>query len=364
MIRIPVAAALIFLCAIPAGAQETTPPTAPPTTVPPVAAPQTVAPAAEEAILTDETVLAAGQHRSMQFLARDLESLWGAMTPEMQEGLGSIEAFRDFRNELDAAFGEEVGPVSEETINTQGIDIYVRRAPWSKSSAPLLMQWTFDQEGRISGFFVRESPQVADSSFMEYETKASLRLPFGGDWFVFWGGREFEQNYHAADKGQRFAYDFLVQRDGKSYSGDPSRPENYYCWGRPVRAPADGTVAAVVDGLPDQAIRMTDRANPAGNHVVLDLGNSEFAFLAHMRQGSIRVKQGDKVTGGQQIGECGNSGNTSEPHLHFHLQNTPTLGEGEGLPAFFRNYVDNGEPVERGEPIKGDTVAPQPAPAP
>jgi len=365
MIRIPLTAALIALSAASAGAQETTPPTTPPATVPQPAVPPAAAPPTEEeAVLTDETVLTAGQHRSMQFLAKDLDSLWEAMTPEMQQALGSIEAFHEFRNQLEANFGEEVGPVSEETVATQGIDIYTRRAPWSKSSAPLLMQWTFDQEGHISGFFVRESPQVADSNFMEYQTKAALRLPFGGNWFVYWGGRELAQNYHAADKGQRFAYDFLVQRDGQNHSGDASKLENYYCWRRPIRAPADATVAVVVDGLPDQPPGTRDRANIAGNHIVLDLGNSEFAFLAHLKQGSVRVKEGDRVTSGQQIGECGNSGNTTEPHLHFHLQNTPKLGEGEGLPAFFQNYIDNGESVDRGEPVKGETISPKPLPPP
>ena len=70
------------------------------------------------------------------------------------------------------------------------------------------------------------------------------------------------------------------------------------------------------------------------------------------------VAEGERVEAGQEIGRCGNSGNTSEPHLHFHLQTTPVLGEGEGLPAFFNAYMADGETVERGEPVRGQTVEP------
>ena len=60
---------------------------------------------------------------------------------------------------------------------------------------------------------------------------------------MFWGGRTIEQNYHAADKAQRFAYDFLIRRDGASHIGDPSKLENYLCWDRPILAPAEAIVA-------------------------------------------------------------------------------------------------------------------------
>src|SRR5690606_7128195 len=107
---------------------------------------------------------------------------------------------------------------------------------------------------------------------------------------------------------------------------------------QPVLAPANGTVAHATGDLPDQAIGDTDRANPAGNHVAIDLGNDEYVFLAHLRRGSVAVKEGDTVAEGQVLGRCGNSGNTSEPHLHIHLQTSPILGQGEGLPVFFNSY--------------------------
>jgi murein DD-endopeptidase MepM/ murein hydrolase activator NlpD len=307
-------------------------------------------------LIADNAVLADGRQRSQAFFDRDLQSLWNAMTPEMRAGFGTVDALKKFRDDLEAGFGKETDPVEEKTLEHQGFDIYTRTARWTKSPAPVVMQWTFDGEKRIAGFFVRQAPAAAESRFLDYRTKASLRLPFEGEWFVYWGGRTIEQNYHAADRAQRFAIDFVMRRNGVTHSGDASRLDSYFCWDQPILAPADGTVVAVADGLPDQAIGQTDAQNAAGNHVVLDLGEGEFAFLAHLKRGSVAVKVGDKVAPGQELGRCGNSGNTSEPHLHFHLQTTPVLHQGEGLPAFFEDYVADGKPVARGEPVQGQVV--------
>lgn len=152
--------------------------------------------------------------------------------------------------------------------------------------------------------------------------------------------------------------DLLIRKGGRSHKGDPSSLDNYYCWGRPILSPANGIVMRVVDGLPDQAIGTTDPRNPAGNHVVIDFGNREYGFLAHMQRDSIRVAKGDRVAAGDEIGLCGNSGNTSEPHLHFHLQTRPRLGRGKGLPAQFTTYLANGVLINRGEPTSGEFIQP------
>jgi murein DD-endopeptidase MepM/ murein hydrolase activator NlpD len=100
--------------------------------------------------------------------------------------------------------------------------------------------------------------------------------------------------------------------------------------------------------------------NPAGNHVVLDHGNGEFSLLAHLQKGSLRVKAGDTVKAGQPLGLCGNSGNTSEPHLHIHLQTGPEFpGATEGLPMAFTDFLADGKPVARGELVKGMRVRPR-----
>lgn len=310
----------------------------------------------------DEATLAAGRDYTVRFQSGDLDTLWQRMTREMRQVLGAPDALSRLRDSVEAGFGPEQAVLSETAERQAGHRVYLRVARHADNPAPLVTQWTLDDAGGIAGFFIRPAQQPAESRFLDYQTKAALRLPFEGTWQVFWGGRMPEQNYHAVDRGQRFALDLLVVEDGSTHAGDGLAPEDYHCWGRPILAPAAGVVAAVTDGLPDQTPGSMDPENPAGNHVVLDLGNDEFAFLAHLRRGSVTVKPGARVESGQEIGRCGNSGNTSEPHLHIHLQTTPVLGEGEGLPAFFNAYVADGEPVARGEPVRGQTIAPQAGP--
>lgn len=302
--------------------------------------------------------MADGRARSQAFLDGDIGSIWSQMDAQMQGALGSADALKQLLSALRRDFGEEKEVVSEEIAEQDDYTIYLRTSQWSKAATPLMMQWTFDAEGRIAGFFVRPKPVAADSRFLDYRTKTSLRLPFDGEWFVFWGGRDIEQNYHAVDRAQRFALDLVVRQGETSFEGDPADVESYHCWDRPILAPAAGMVVAAVNELPDQAIGSSDPAHPAGNHVVIDFGNGEFGFLAHMRKSSVTVKAGDRVEAGQQVGGCGNSGNTSEPHLHFHLQTTPDLTNGEGLPAQFVNYRADGKAVEWGEPEQGQVVAP------
>jgi murein DD-endopeptidase MepM/ murein hydrolase activator NlpD len=100
-----------------------------------------------------------------------------------------------------------------------------------------------------------------------------------------------------------------------------------------------------------------DPQNPVGNGVVIDHGNGEFSLLAHMQPKSLRVKTGDKVKASQVIGLVGNSGNTSEPHIHYHLQDGPDMKTAEGLPAPFSNLIVNGKPVAKAELLKGQTVS-------
>src|SRR5262249_48923804 len=122
-------------------------------------------------------------------------------------------------------------------------------------------------------------------------------------------------------------------------------------------APADGTVAIVVDGVPENPVPgARDSYNIGGNHVVLDLGGGEYAMLFHLQPGSIKVKVGDRVRAGQALGKVGNSGNSSEPHLHFQLGNRPRLVDAAALPAWMGPVLLDGKRVERAQPGERQTV--------
>lgn len=312
----------------------------------------------ETAAPAESDALAAGKTLTDAFHAGDTAAVWARFDDQMRAAMDQATLAR-FREQVQAQLGEEQAVLTEEIIQVQGADSYVRISKWSRFPGQVLTQWVFAPDGRVAGFVIRPAdatPQAAESPHLERDTVADLRLPFEGEWFVAWGGRTIEQNYHAANPGQRFAYDFLQVVDGSSHTGDGSELAQYHCWGEPILAPAAGTVASAMDGLPDQAIGTTNRERPTGNHVILDLGHGEYALLAHLQEGSVTVEQGQAVAAGDKLGLCGNSGNTSEPHLHFHLQDSPTFGEGHGLPAFFNGYVADGAPVERGEPSKGQLI--------
>ena len=299
-----------------------------------------------------------GRRYTAMFYDGQLDSMWGNMTTEMQTALGSLEAFGKVHAQLMGMFGDEVAVVDEKVVEQSGYHVYLRTARYATSKALARVQIAFDAQGRIGGLYMQPVQEAAPSQYLDYRTKAPLTLPFEGEWTVFWGGRTIDQNYHAVAPDQRFAYDILIMVDGTSHTGDGTHNEDYYCFGRSVLAPGDGVVVSVENDVEDNVPGELNPAQPLGNHVIIDHGNGEFSFLAHFRMGSVAAKKGDPVKAGDLIGLCGNSGNTTEPHIHYHLQNSGVFGQGEGLPAQFIDYIADGKLVERGEPVKGQLISP------
>ena len=99
----------------------------------------------------------------------------------------------------------------------------------------------------------------------------------------------------------------------------PADPARYVTFGTPILAPCSGTIARIVDDVEDMQVPQMDREHMAGNYVAVDCGEF-FVVLAHFRRGSIDVRVGDTLETGDRLGEMGNSGNSSEPHLHVHAQ--------------------------------------------
>jgi murein DD-endopeptidase len=149
---------------------------------------------------------------------------------------------------------------------------------------------------------------------------------------------------HAAI-AQRFAIDWVRLRDdGKTFHDDAKDNKNYLAYGTDALAVADGVVTEVKDGIPENIPGIDSRAVPitletvGGNHVILDIGGGHFAFYAHLQPGTLRVKLGEKVRRGQVLGLVGNSGNSTEPHLHFHIENANSPLGAEGLPYSLSSF--------------------------
>lgn len=194
------------------------------------------------------------------------------------------------------------------------------------------------------------------SSYDDRPSTVQFRLPLDGPVTVVWGGPTRRVNYHATMADERWAYDLLVTEDGRSFRGDGTRLEDYHAFGRPVLAPAAGLVFTVRDEERDGPIGRWRGLRAAGNHIVLQVAEGEFLFIAHLQHESITVSRGARVEAGDVIGRVGNSGNSSEPHVHLHLQSTPTPNLGEGIPLYFHGYRAGDEEVARGMPWGGTVV--------
>ena len=225
---------------------------------------------------------------------------------------------------------------------------------------------------RLASMYPDEVAQIGGFVTTSTETPLAIGAPVAGDgWFANNSLESAALNAHSdviipvggrITGAERYAIDFLRidVATMTSTDGDPALNESYLAFDQPLLAVADATVVRVVSTLPDVTPRqigtidVVDEAT--GNHVVLDLGGGVFAMYAHMKQGSATVAVGDTVVMGQEIGRLGNSGNTSEAHLHFQLQRGPLLSA-ESVPFVIERFTATGI-----LDATGDSVVPPPLP--
>jgi hypothetical protein len=215
-----------------------------------------------------------------------------------------------------------------------------------------------DNQDKITGlWFLPHVPPIPAPE--KHQTQ--LALPFKERWLVFWGGDTKELNQHHDTPNQKFAFDFLgANETGETHKGDGTANQDYFAFGREILAPADGIVTDVINGVRDNVPGSMNSYSALGNAVFIQHREYEVSVLAHLKLGSITVKVGEKVKKGQTIALCGNSGNSSEPHLHYHLQNTPIIQDGTGIKPYFQNVtlIKDGkkEPKTNYSPTKGDII--------
>lgn len=155
---------------------------------------------------------------------------------------------------------------------------------------------------------------------------------------------------------QRFAIDWVQIVDGRTFDGDQDDNSTYYAWGQDALAVADGIVVATKDSIPENVPGINSRAVPitletvGGNYVIIDIGDGRYAFYAHLQPGSLRVAVGDRVRRGDVVGLVGNSGNSTEPHLHFHVADAASPLGAEGIPYVFEQFEITGRMASFGQP--------------
>ena len=114
----------------------------------------------------------------------------------------------------------------------------------------------------------------------------------------------------------------------------------------------------IVDGVKDNVPGEMNPTFVTGNTVIIKTSNDEYLLFAHFKQNSIVVKQGDKVQSGTLLGLCGNSGNSSEAHIHYHMMNQENMSKAIGIKSYFEKLHVNGELKEDYSPVQGDKIKP------
>ncbi|MEP6700083.1 MAG: peptidoglycan DD-metalloendopeptidase family protein [Bacteroidota bacterium] len=212
-----------------------------------------------------------------------------------------------------------------------------------------------DNNSKINGLLVKP---FTDENLPRIDRNSTkLKLPFKNEWTVIWGGDTKELNYHVESQAQKNAFDIVItDSKGKSYKTDGQKNEDYYAFGKELSAPCDGEIVLVVDGVKDNKPGNLNPIYVPGNTVIIKTSNNEYLFFAHFKQSSIKVKQGQQVKQGQLLGLCGNSGNSSEPHLHFHIQNVEDMNVATGVKCYFDKIIVNGKTKADYSPIKNDKI--------
>ncbi|WP_249901305.1 peptidoglycan DD-metalloendopeptidase family protein [Paenibacillus sp. PK3_47] len=277
-------------------------------------------------------------------LKNNFSGIYARFSPEFKQQVSEAQVA-----EMGTSFIEGVQsfePSSNLTLNG------TEQRSWRSDAGDKGITAVFDEEGIILGLQLTGLAAYPETDGAR--TKTAITLPLNGEWLVFWGGSNVLDNYHYEHVSQRYAYDFVQAVDGYSYTGDPLINESYHAFGKDVIAPADGVVTEVVNDIPDNSpVGVMNEKVPAGNAVVIDHGG-EYSFLAHLKQSSVTVKKGDQVKTGDVIGQLGNSGNSSEPHLHFQVSDGADLFSSRSLNI---RWNDNLQPV-RGRTVTGGAATP------
>ncbi len=287
----------------------------------------------------------------------EASQMWASLSEGLRKRSGTEAKFVEVNKKLREKMGLETAMLEENIVPYVFAPdtTYARLSTFANVRVPVISVITINQRGQIDSFVINRLPPVAEGRYAGYKDVTKLKLPFSGEWLVYQGGRNIFENAYAQSDDFRFAIDFVYLKDKRLFSGAGgigSKNEDYYCFGQPILAPADGTVVKAEAGYDDNPPGKPTGDPADGNIVVVSHGNGESSMFDHLKQNSLKVKRGDKVKQGDVLAECGNSGGGPAPHLHYQLQR----GAGTLLPAQFNDYIADGKPVASGEPKRGEFV--------
>lgn len=277
----------------------------------------------------------------------NLDAIFATFSTEMQNAL-PIDKTKEFLTDLK----KEAGNITQRQFikYEQGFASY--KTNFEKSL--FTVNIAVDSNSKISGFLVKPFVEIP----LIERNKTKLSLPFKNEWTVTWGGDTKDLNYHVESKSQKNAFDFIItDKRGKSYKTNGNSNEDFYAFGQDYFSPCDGEIVLVVDGVKENKIGEMNSFNIGGNTIILKTLTNEYVVFCHLKHKSIEVKEGQKVKKGQLLGQCGNTGHSSEPHLHFHIQNTEDMNDATGVKCYFEKISVNGQQKANYSPIKNEKIS-------
>lgn len=284
-----------------------------------------------------------------QYNESHYDSIFAMFSPEMQNAL-PLDKTRDFLTDLKSQAGQITKRQFVKFVNGTYASYKT-----NFERALFTVNISIDDNSKINGLFVK--PFTGENLPKIERNTTKLKLPFNGEWTVVWGGDTKELNYHVESQAQKNAFDIVIKNaQGNSFKTDGKTNEDYYAFGKEIFAPCDGEIVLVVDGVKDNKPGELNPVYVPGNTVILKTLNNEYLFFAHFKQHSIKIAEGQKLKQGQVLGLCGNSGNSSEPHLHFHIQNVEDMNIATGVKCYFDKIIVNGHVKTDYSPIKNDKI--------
>ncbi|MBI4833336.1 MAG: M23 family metallopeptidase [Planctomycetes bacterium] len=185
---------------------------------------------------------------------------------------------------------------------------------------------------------------------VKYRCKTKLTFPFKGVW-------QAQTPHRFGPVPTECAVDFVqIDKEGNLSPNQSSELNNYYAFGKPILAPADGVIGDCFDDMADNPIYTDRMPTPeeldyaalfkkyglktvGGNYIIIDHNNGEYSCIGHLKHKSLKVKKGDCVRQGQTVAECGNSGESPMPHIHYQLMDKGDFSNARGLPAIFEGRI-------------------------
>ena len=307
--------------------------------------------------LTPERAVELGGEDTQRFYDGDEAALWTEMSAAMQAAVQTQDVLKNFTDHMAKYFGTETEVIHQDAVFIPpGGMQYTRIVKYSKTDELMVVTFTFSGSGTIEEFHIKAVPDAAVSKYLDYRDKTKLSFPLHGEWTIYEGGRMVPENEHAATARERFAYEMVRLDTGQMFTRNGAANEEWFSFGQPVLADANGTVVKVMDDYGDNAPYHPDAGAKHGNVVVIDHGDGEFSVYSHLKHKSVTVKMGDRVKEGEKIAEVGNSGDTQFPRLEYSLQNSADLNGSAGLPAAFEHLKVNGKHAKKVELVRGDVV--------